>query len=211
MIIEPFQNVLCVSPHPDDVEFSMGNYVRQHTHLNFHIMAMSYDGAGGHVPDVDARHAEMVRFWDAFSCGNVVLTFNKGLIKQEDDSMWVRMIEDYVKEHEITHIFTTPEQDAHWEHRYVRRMVTSATRDTQTTIVEYKCASTHKDWIPNYFWEVIDEDLQLKHDALWSTMVTQRKARYFLPDVFRDFHVDDHQSRKGIMLSEQFKIVEAYG
>ena len=163
------------------------------------------------VNEINKRHDEMRKFWEEFGGDNVVLTFHAGMLKfDEDDSYWVGHIERYVEQNNITTVFVTPNDDSHWEHRYVRRMVEPALRRLPVNIVEYKCVSTRKTWLPNYFWEALEGGLAWKHQCLVFAVKSQNTAPYFQWDVFKDYHRDEHMSRKGIPFAEQFRIVEIY-
>ena len=51
-----FNKVLCLSPHPDDVEYSMGGTIIKYTDTHFDILCLT------HVGIVTGKHNTLLKF-----------------------------------------------------------------------------------------------------------------------------------------------------
>ena len=60
-----FNKVLCLSPHPDDVEYSMAGTIIKYQNTHFDILTMS-GGGDFEGSDSDIRHNEVSNVWNSF-------------------------------------------------------------------------------------------------------------------------------------------------
>ena len=92
-----FNRVLCLSPHPDDVEYSMLGTIMKYSNTKFDVFCLSRGGAKGFdkTNEMD-RRTEVLKVWEKVKCKNIKLTFFADCEYLEDktEPEWINYIED---------------------------------------------------------------------------------------------------------------------
>ena len=111
-----YDTVLCISPHPDDVEYSMMGTILKHVDTHFIILNLCQGG------DLDSttgksRLEEIHNVWSNWRI-NIELEFTEHkFIRDLLEEEWISLIEAYMDRVEA--VFLPNECDSHFEHRYV--------------------------------------------------------------------------------------------
>jgi LmbE family N-acetylglucosaminyl deacetylase len=198
------KNVLCLSPHPDDVEYSMAGTMMKYTDTNFTSVVFSTGCVSDPIANED-RWNECKEYWKGID--NVSQYFLSPLMRMYSEEEWLNLLEKKFNLKLYDAIFLPSFTDTHYEHRFVNGIGMAMTRSNPASIVEYKSLSSTDMWIPNM---IIDIHLQSKTKVdLLSKFVSQSKD-YFNEDVMKAFHSHIISIRKGIITSEQFKIITLY-
>lgn len=204
-----YSKALCLSPHPDDVEYSMGGSIRKYSDTFFDVICLSHGGDQDQTSD-HARVEEARDFWRRNGCDNVEVHFlGIKYVKDLTDDLWINLLErEFLagNGHEI--IFTTSSSDSHFEHRLVNRLAPPLSRLEKISLIEYCSPSTLEDWIPNLFVD-IGEDFDSKLAAL-RAFESQKSRKYFTEDTIRNFNSNFRCSKRGLRYVEQFRIVQIY-
>ena len=202
-----FKKVLCLSPHPDDVEFGMMGTVLKYTDTHFDIVCLS---PGGNFDDTTgAGRLQEVR--DAWSKQrNVETSFTK--VKTLEDlkhDAWVNFIETiFTNEKEYDCLFITTKEDSHFEHKMVNELAYPLTRIKNISILEYRTPSTLDSWIPNTFTD-ITKYFEEKCERLQS-FKSQKDRWYFQKNLLKSFHSNFQSYKKGIKYTEKFRVIQLY-
>ncbi|MCB9409861.1 PIG-L family deacetylase [Mycolicibacterium sp.] len=210
--MEKFLNLsraLCLSPHPDDVEYSMGGTARKYGGTFFDVVCLSRGGDRDRTAG-EERIEEVKAFWTANSCDNVAVHFPEiGHVKDLSDDLWVNLLETrYLQNQNYDVIFTPSASDSHFEHRIANRLGPPLSRLEKIAIVEYCSPSTLDDWIPNLFVDIHDE-FEHKLQAL-GEFKSQICRKYFSETTIRNFNTNFRCSKRGVHYVEQFKIKQIY-
>ena len=204
-----FDRVVCLSPHPDDVEYSMSATIAKYTDTHFDLVCMSYGGEDdptSGIPRID----EVIRFWSELHLCNVTLKFYEGFISQYNESKWISKLENQHMSPHIQCIITPSSKDAHFEHKIINSTVAPMTRKSPVSIIEYKSPSTTGEWIPNLFVDLTEEMHIAKVELLRKHFTTQTDAPYFEESSIRAFHTDFSSVKRGLSLVEMFRVVQIY-
>lgn len=202
-----FNRVLCLSPHPDDVEYSMSGMVNVYPDTHFDILCMSMGGENDPTSHLD-RFDEVRLFWKKMGSKNVTLYFEHEFINNHNEPSWIDLIEKkYLGDSEC--ILLCSSHDNHFEHRIVNSIGVPLTRKKKVSIIEYRSPSTDKQWIPNFFVEISSNLLRKKIDSLQS-FTTQVDSLYFHPKNIPLFHTDFYSVKRGIQYVESYKIIQLY-
>lgn len=204
-----YDKVLCLSPHPDDIEISMSGLIRKYVDTKFYIYCMSYGTSTDNTSD-KSRLKEADLFWQLIGAPNVeIIPPYKNAFEEITSAEWMTNIDTIVNELKPKAIFTPPQLDSHQEHRFVNDMVYVAIRSKPISFIEYKSASVTNEWTANYFVDItrfFDEKVVCLRKAFSS----QIDSRYFSTKCLTNFHVDYVSSKKGIDTTEQFNIKVIY-
>lgn len=201
-----FDEVLCLSPHPDDVEYSMAITIQKHPETKFNVLCMS-EGGEGDPTSTQHRIEEAKEFWTHFPCNNVQLDFHNDYITARREYEWVKYIETkYLKTAQC--IMSTSSYDTHLDHRMVGSIVLQLSRKNVMSLIEYKSPSTTKEWTSNLTIPIQNEELQSKINALHKSFPSQTDALYFDPIIAESFHVDFYDFKRGISKGEFFRICQ---
>tara|TARA_R110000765_G_scaffold113768_1_gene206222 strand:+ start:930 stop:1559 length:630 start_codon:yes stop_codon:yes gene_type:complete len=202
-----FKKVLCLSPHPDDVEFGMMGSILKYKDTHFDIACLS---SGGDFDDTTgkSRLKEMVGVWQEQP--NTTLHFTKfKLIKDLGHDAWVNHIETlFTNQEEYDCLFVPTKEDSHFEHKAVNELAFPLTRIKGISILEYRTPSTLDAWSPNTFTD-ITEYFDEKYDKLM-LCESQKERWYFQKDLLKSFHSNFQSYKKGIKYVEQFKTIQLY-
>lgn len=158
------RNVLFVGAHPDDVELGCGGTIAKHLELghNVYVAVLTRGEQGFHAPDLAEGRAALAYL--GIPSENIYFgNFPDGSVPQTRES--VQFIEDVVKRHDITRIFTHTTRDRHQDHRAVSYAASSAGRNTAEVLL-YRSPSTHTNFDPHYFIQLDDRHVQAKLGAL---------------------------------------------
>jgi LmbE family N-acetylglucosaminyl deacetylase len=198
--------VLCLSPHPDDIEYGAMGIMYKFQDTQFDIITISiggkFDSSSGRN-----RFAECNSIWGELP--NV-----KGSFLLEDHTInfgydqLVHMIETNHEMSRYDLIMLPPDEDTHHDHKKINVVGMALTRKEKCGIIDYKTPSTLETWIPNYFVDItpyIDVKITQLHK-----FKTQAKHLYFTPDVIKAFHTNYQSARRGFGYVETFKIHRIY-
>jgi len=200
-----FNKVLCLSPHPDDVEYSMSGTIMKCNNTHFDIVTLT-NGGDFDKTNIHPRTNEVVNFWK--NIDNVSLQFGiNNSFKYMDEASWINYIEtNYLSDHEA--ILLTSEHDSHFEHRLLSKFGYALTRVKPVSLIEYMSPSTQRTWQPNLHID-ISKQYNQKESRL-RAFESQQNRSYFQKEQIKGFHTEFQCSKKNIMLVEQFNIKQYF-
>ena len=202
-----FNKVLCLSPHPDDVEFGMMGTILKYTDTHFDILCLSsggdYDNTTG-----ENRLQEVNNVWH--NQPNIHLHFTKvKLLKELNHDAWVNFIESlFTNKEEYDCLFVPTKNDSHFEHKEVNELAYPLTRTKNISILEYRTPSTLDSWSPNTFVD-ITKHFEEKYNKLM-LFESQKDRWYFQEDLLKSFHSNFQSYKKGIKYTEKFNLIQLY-
>ena len=209
------KRVLCLSPHPDDVEYSMLGTIVKHQDTTFDVLCLSCGGAKG-FDDTNKlnRREEVLNVWSSLkhnNYNNVTLSFAEcDYLEDKTEPGWINYIEnEFINKQKYDAIFIPPEKDSMYEHRFVNKFGSALIRKDAISLIEYHTVSTLNCWKPNVFID-IDEVYESKLSAL-NKFVSQIDKSYFTEDTLDSFHSNFQCRKRGVKVVEQFKILEMFG
>ena len=202
-----YDNVLCISPHPDDTEYSMMGTILKYSDTMFTCLQLCQ---GGDMDETTGKNRlfEVENVWEEAECSNVNLFFTE--VKYMRDMLeeeWINFIEKKLSP-SLNAIVLPNEHDSHFEHRLVAGFGKALIRSSPITLIQYKSPSTDQTWVPNLFVD-IEEEYDIKLEAL-KKFESQQDRYYFREDVIRSFHSDCQSAKKGKHYIEQFKVLDLY-
>ena len=200
-----YKNVLVLSPHPDDAEYSLSGTVLSRKNCTFTLFNMTNGGFFDKTSS-PSRRKEVKNFWE--SATNVELIFsNVNHINDKREDEWVNYIESNF-DLMFDAILIPSLRDSHAEHRLTHNIGLALTRHLPVAIIEYKTPSTMLDWIPNLY---VDITLNYKEKLLRLKNFTSQKTKnYFQSEELQSFHTDFVSRKKGLKFSEPFKLIQSY-
>lgn len=193
--------VLCLSAHPDDVEYSMLGSIIRFEDTIFDIAVLS---TGGDFDTTNKnRGSECSKIWINFDniSGSVL---SNGHVKDKSEDEWINIIENKYDISEYDCVFAPPCLDSHFEHRITNNIAYALLRSTNSGLVTYKTPSTLESWKPNYYVDV--NHLINKKDSLLKNFESQVGRSYFKLNSIRAFHSNYISSKFGVDYVEHFKI-----
>lgn len=199
-----FDRVLCLSPHPDDVEYSMAGTVLKYSDTHFDILCLTQGGDCDSTSGLD-RIREVESSWNESKTTNFSLQFTPyKYLKELEEDQWVSYIENnYTCKQRFDCIFLPSREDSHFEHRFVSRLGWPLSRITPISIVEYCSPSTLETWVPNIFVNIENQyNVKLK---MLEKFDSQQHRPYFSKEIIKGFHNNFQCSKKGIPIVEQFR------
>ena len=201
-----FNKVLCLSPHPDDVEYSMLGTIMKHPDTQFELLQLAQGGDCDPTTN-SFRLEEVKNVWEKSKCKNININFTEHkFIKELAEDKWINKIENYLEN--INAIFLPNECDSHFEHRFISRFGPALIRNKNISLIQYYTPSTQDEWNPNLYIDIKDI-YDLKIDAL-NEFKSQNHRYYFRKDVLRAFHSDFQCSKKGVHYIEKYKILNLF-
>jgi len=210
-----FERVLCLSPHPDDVEYSMSGTIMKCTDTIFDIVCLS-NGGDCDTTTGTSRLDEVKNFWSGVD--NVNLHFSDcNFLREKKEEEWVNWIETkFLKEISYDCIFTTSAIDSHFEHQLINRLGPALTRGiwpnrkglVPPSLIEYKSPSTLNEW--NSTFQFVIEDTYDDKIMRLRSFKSQLHHTYFDEKVLKAFHTDFQSYKKGMYRVEEFKIKNLY-
>tara|TARA_Y100000356_G_scaffold134312_1_gene143293 strand:+ start:640 stop:1263 length:624 start_codon:yes stop_codon:yes gene_type:complete len=201
-----FNKVLCLSPHPDDVEYSMLGTIMKHPNTQFELLQLAQGGDCDPTTN-SSRLEEVKNVWEKSKCKNININFTEHkFIKELTEDKWINKIENYLEN--IDAIFLPNECDSHFEHRFISGFGPALIRNKNISLIQYYTPSTQDEWNPNLYID-IKSTYTLKMDAL-NEFKSQNHRYYFRKDVLRAFHSDFQCSKKGVHYIEKYKILNLF-
>ena len=199
-----FNKVLCLSPHPDDVEYSMGGSIIKSKETHFDVLCLTKGGDFDPSTKTN-RFEEITKFWKDTNANNVTQKFSPyEMIKDIGMDEWIHYIEVEFMGNGYDCIFTPSQLDSHFEHEFVSKFGYALIRCHSTSLIEYCSPSTLETWIPNLFVDVSGV-YKTKASAL-KKFKSQLHRKYFDKSVIDGFHIHFPQSKKEMGKVEKFKI-----
>ena len=202
-----YDNVLCISPHPDDTEYSMMGTILKYSDTMFTCLQLCQ---GGDMDETTGKNRlfEVENVWEEAECSNVNLLFTEvKYMRDMREDAWINFIERKLSP-SLDAIVLPNEHDSHFEHRLVAGFGKALIRQRPITLIQYKSPSTDQTWVPNLFVD-IEEEYDIKLEAL-KKFESQQDRYYFREDVIRSFHSDCQSAKKGKHYIEQFKVLDLY-
>ena len=204
-----FNKVLCLSPHPDDVEYSMGGTVIKYTDTHFDILCLTQGGDCDETTS-SSRLKEVKNSWDITNQNNYKLYFsNYKFLKDLGDDEWINYIEThYTNKKSYDCIITPSEIDSHFEHRIVSSFSWPLTRIKGISLIEYYSPSTLEKWTPNMFIDITNVyDTKLN---MLKQFKSQQHRSYFSRETIDGFHTNFQCSKKGYSMVERFNLKQLF-
>ena len=202
-----FNKVLCLSPHPDDVEFGMMGTVLKYTNTQFDILCLSQGGDFDKTTSKD-RLEEIKNVWKNHSNVNLHYTENKFIDDLKHDA-WVNYIETkFLNQNEYDCLFVPTNKDSHFEHKKVNQLAAPLTRVKNISILEYRTPSTLDSWLPNTFVDITNY-FEEKYNRLME-FISQNQRWYFKKELLQSFHSNFQSYKKGIKYTEKFRLIQLY-
>ena len=207
-----FNKVLCLSPHPDDIEYSMLGSIMKHQDTHFHILCMTKGGAKGFDRTNGIKRCEEVsKCWEEANLSNVSLTFSDcNYFEDKDrDAGWVNYIENtFIKNGNYDCIFIPTREDSQFEHKFVNGLGPALIRVSPISLIEYRTPSTLNSWNHNIFIDI--KGYYQKKVKCLQNFKSQINKSYFSKITLDAFHSNFQCRKRGIHIIEQFKLVEYY-
>lgn len=200
------KNVLCLSPHPDDIEYSISGTIKKYNQTRFETFCFSASGKNDKTVTQD-RYGEIKQFWKSYGCKNLKQKISaECYIQDKQFEEWVQLIELLINECNFDCVLAPSYEDSHNDHKYINSMVEPILRVNNANFIEYKTPSSLNSWIPNLFVDV-SEHVDFKVDCLYDSFKSQNHKSYFDKENLKNFHINFQCLKKGIKYAEQFKIV----
>jgi len=195
------KKILCISPHPDDVELSMSGSIMKFSDTKFDILCLT-SGSEGDPTSSNKRLDEVKNFWDGIN--NVKLIFSENKFSNErSQEKWLNYIDQIINEGNYDVLISPPKYDSHFEHVLFYYVCLSATRDKPISFLTYNTISTQRNWIPNIHVD-ITENFDTKWQRIASSFISQKKHAYLEEETFESFHADFSSRKKGVKYTEHF-------
>lgn len=204
-----FDKVLCLSPHPDDVEYSMLGTILKYTDTQFYLFQLAQGGDCDETTGKE-RLVEVENVWKTANCNNlVIINTPHKYIKELTEEKWINLIEQsLIEQGPFDAIFLPNETDSHFEHRHISGFGAALIRNSKISLVQYYTPSTQDNWDPNYYVE-IENEYDRKLTSL-KKFTSQQHRYYFREDVLRAFHSDFQCAKKKIHYIEKYKIIKLF-
>jgi len=204
-----FNRVLCLSPHPDDVEYSMSGTVLKYSDTRFDILCLTQGGDCDSTTSKE-RLQEVLDAWSVSEADNYTLLFSDAkFLRDKDIDQWVNYIEtNFTNLYEYDCIMTTSDCDSHFEHIIVSSLAAPLARIKPYSIIQYRSPSTLEKWTPNLFVS-LKEFYYIKCNML-KQFISQQSKPYFSEDVLNGFHTNFQCMKKGKGYIESYKIITSY-
>lgn len=204
-----YNKVLCLSPHPDDVEYSIAGTILKYTDTKFDLLCLT-EGGDCDETTSNKRLDEVRNVWKSSEAKNYTLLFSgTTLLKNRGVDEWITYIEHkFLKEENYDCILVPSEYDSHFEHVIVSSFAAPLARVAPYSIIQYKSPSTLSTWIPNLFVS-IGEQYGTKKKML-NKFISQTDKPYFSNQVLDGFHTDFQCMKKGRGFVESFKVITSY-
>jgi len=201
---------LCLSPHPDDVEYSMSATIKKYQDTLFDVFCLS-NGTSTDTTSTSKRINEVKEFWKTWTVENVNLFFSHHQTLDEfNEAQLITYIEDLtIKKNNYQMLFVPSAEDSHFEHRLISGIASSLSRHRPLSIFEYRCSSTLHNWIPNLFIDV-DDLYAEKIKLLRAAFISQIDSLYFKDNILQLFHNDFISNKKADACREIFKAKTVY-
>ena len=223
-----YDRVLCLSPHPDDIEYGVLGTICKYKDTKFDIVVLSQ---GGDFDESTAkeRQDECRKVWENIDNIDGYFIEDSKFIKDKDEDEWVNLLENKFDISSYDCIITTSPSDAHFEHRIVSELTYPLVRRSNCGIIQYKSPSTLDTWIPNFFVDLnhignrkIENNHSTETDMLFMAgtwyiklnklklFESQQGKSYFSEESLKSFHSNYQCSNRDMQHVESFKIIRGY-
>ena len=207
-----FNTVLCLSPHPDDIDYSMLGSIMKYQDTHFDILCMTKGGAKGFDKTNGwNRICEVEEVWKQANLNNASIYHSDcDFFEDKDrDAGWVNYIENnFIKKRNYDCIFIPTKDDSQFEHRFVNGLGPALIRVSPISLIEYRTPSTLNTWNYNIFIDI--KDYYEKKIEYLQNFESQIDKSYFGEITLDAFHSNFQCRKKGIPITEHFKIIEYY-
>ena len=223
-----YDRVLCLSPHPDDVEYGMLGTMMKYKDTKFDIIVLS-EGGDFDITTKTERQDECRKVWEHIDNINGYFIEDSKFIKDKEEDEWVNILETKFNIEEYDCILSPPPEDSHFEHKQVSNLPFALARRSKCGIVHYKTPSTFDSWTPNIFIDINYLEGRTKDDGhssetnvlflafIWYIKLnklkffeSQQDKSYFSEESLKSFHSNYQCSTRGMNHVESFKIVRGY-
>ena len=205
-------NVLCLSPHPDDVELGVMGTIFKYTDTKFDVLCLTKGGAKGYdeTNKIDRRE-EVNNAWKVTHPDNAKIYHSeKDYFEDLTEPGWINYIENkFVKKKKYSGILIPTGDDSMFEHRFVNKFGSALCRFSPMSLIEYHTVSTVNDWKPNLFIDI--ESVYPKKIKSLEEFKSQITKSYLQRKSLNAFHSNFQCSKRGMGMVEQFKIIELLG
>jgi len=205
-------NVLCLSPHPDDVELGVMGTIFKYTDTKFDVLCLTKGGAKGYdeTNKIDRRE-EVNNAWKVTYPDNVKIHHSeKDYFEDLTEPGWINYIENkFVKKKKYSGILIPTGDDSMFEHRFVNKFGSALCRFSPMSLIEYHTISTVNDWKPNLFIDI--ESVYPKKIKSLEEFKSQITKSYLQKKSLNAFHSNFQCNKRGMGMVEQFKIIELLG
>tara|TARA_R110001583_G_scaffold19175_10_gene75354 strand:+ start:1895 stop:2584 length:690 start_codon:yes stop_codon:yes gene_type:complete len=223
-----YNKVLCLSPHPDDVEYGMLGTIMKYKDTQFDIVVLS---EGGDFDDSTAksRQGECKAVWSHIDNINGYFIEDSKFIKDKADDEWVNILENKFNISDYDCIISPSSDDSHFEHKIVSYLPNALVRRSKCGIINYKSPSTLDNWTPNFFVDLATHEERKKEDGhssktnilfmafIWYIKVnklklftSQKDKPYFSEQSIKSFHSNYQCATRGMNAVESFRIIRGY-
>jgi LmbE family N-acetylglucosaminyl deacetylase len=206
------ENILCLSPHPDDIEYGALASMLKYKDTKFEILVLS-NGGDFDKSSGTTREKECYKIWENIK--NIKgQFFSKTFVKEYSEDQWVSKIENIYNINSYDCILTTTKFDSHFEHRMVNNITYALARTSKCGIISYKTPSTLESWIPNFYVDIdknIDKKIELLR--LFKTQLKKESGGeiYFEKNKILSFHTNYISTKIEANFVETFKINRLFG
>ena len=223
-----YDRVLCLSPHPDDVEYGMLGTVMKYKDTKFDIVVLS-QGGDFDKSTAELRQEECRKVWEYIDNINGYFIEDSKFIKDKQEDEWVNILENKFDISDYNCILSPPSKDSHFEHKIVSNLPLALARRSKCGIINYKTPSTLDSWTPNFFIDLnqlVNRDQEDGHSNdthclfmayIWyiklnklTLFESQQDKSYFEKSSIISFHNNYQCSTRGMNNVESFKIVRGY-
>ena len=210
-----FSRVLRLSPHPDDVEYSMlGSMIKSNEDTHFDVLCLTIGGAKGFDPTNELNRRDEIKnlhysYVMGIGCDNINFDFSDyDYFEDLNEPGWINYIENKYSIGTYNAIFVPPQEDSMFEHRFVNKFGSALTRGTAVSLIEYNTPSTLNTWKSNIFIDVRNQyEDKLK---LLTNFTSQQSKSYFQRNTLDAFHSNFQCKKRGVDIVEQFKVIELF-
>jgi LmbE family N-acetylglucosaminyl deacetylase len=223
-----YDKVLCLSPHPDDIEYGALGTIMKYKNTQFDIVVLS-QGGDFDITTQTERQNECRKVWENIDNIEGYFIEDSKFIKEKDEDEWVNILENKFDISSYDCIITTSPSDSHFEHRIVSNFTYALVRRSKCGIIQYKSPSTLDTWIPNLFIDIgvienrnrkdghSDGTHMLFMAGIWYAKInklklfeSQKDKSYFEDQAIKSFHSNYQCSNRDMSRVESFKIVRGY-
>jgi len=204
-----FDSIFCISPHPDDVEYSMAGTILKYKDTHFDILCLTQGGDCDSTTS-KSRLQEVKNVWSVSDSTNFSLYFTQNkFLKELGEDEWINYIENnFIHKNQYSCIITPSQFDSHFEHKIVCNLGYALTRLYPISLIEYYSPSTLETWIPNVFVDI--NEVYDKKIKMLGEFKSQIHKTYFKLNTLNEFHSNFRCSKRKIGRIEQFKFKQIF-
>jgi LmbE family N-acetylglucosaminyl deacetylase len=193
--------ILCLSPHPDDIEISAAGTILRYPDTHF-ISVICSIGSRGDPTSKYYRFKECEKFWEGID--NVSLKLVGTFITDQTISELITSIED-IYAGDFDGVLMPTAIDSHQEHLIINKVGLALARARKISLIEYRSPSTMDSWYPNLFVDI--KETEEDKITRMKTIVSQNK-NYTNEIYLKASHMHLPSFKKTFHPVEQFKILE---